>query len=279
MGIKDRANDLELAPKLSYWGQRVIGVVLLFCLVFTMVNVQQFAAHDEPGSWWWWTIAWLLDPMATLTAGTAIVFEVFLSDHGRPRIYWLTATKWYALIGTWAMNIWSSVAVKDPAGILLHSVAPGITFLIAEAAPRVWEQIAAVIADAKADELTQVAPAPTQPAPQLARSLPSAPVPPPVVAAPSFPSVTRTTPAPTAVTPRPTQMVKQLPKPAGDDPFPEVTEELVARARQLKAARAAMTPKQRCGWAVLAEEFGLKQLPAKELARRMNSPVELEVAS
>lgn len=266
----DKTNDLDWVPRLDYWGRRVVLLVLLLALVFTMVNVQQFAANNEPGSWWWWTIAWFLDPMATLTAATAIVFEVVLADHSKPRVGWLTATKWYALGCTWAMNIWSSVTANNPAGILLHSVAPGLVFLLAEAAPRVRTHLAQIIADAKASGSPQERPipdplpAPTHPLPAPGSSSFVSPL------SSTFPTVTRPTPVATVPAAQPTQT--RPAKATG-----AVTDELVTRARKLKAQRGDAG--QQCGWRVLQEHFGLTQSAAKELAQRINNPTRLERVS
>jgi hypothetical protein len=259
--------DLAWVAQLDYWGRRVLAFVLLLALVFTMVNVQQFAANDEPGSWWWWTIAWLLDPMCTLTAVTAIVFEVVLADHGKPRVYWLTATKWYALGCTWAMNIWSSAAKQDAAGILLHSVAPGLVFLLAESAPRVRTYVAQIVSDAKAAESIPARTNPVQPQPQpepvplpAATALVSPPVVYPVVTPPAPP-----------VTERPATRGKAT---TGGG---QLSDELLRQAREWKAGRVSSG--QPSGWRPLQTRFHLTQGAARELARRLNNPTQLEAVS
>lgn len=130
--------------RVSDWGTRAMVVVAVLALVFTMVNVQVFAAAGHPVSSFEWWIAWLLDPMASITLGTAIVFEGLLAGYGR-REGWLAATKWYAGGCTWLMNIWSSVAAGSPAGMLLHSVAPGLVLFLAESAPRVRRHLAEIV--------------------------------------------------------------------------------------------------------------------------------------
>jgi hypothetical protein len=138
-----RRVDAAWVARMGAGGTRVLGLVLVLALVFTMVNVQQFAAAGQSlGSFQWW-IAWLLDPMASITMGAAIVYEGLLADFGRT-VGWLTATKWYAGIATWAMNIWVSLVGVIPSGVLLHSVAPGLVLLLAEAAPRVRAHLAEI---------------------------------------------------------------------------------------------------------------------------------------
>jgi hypothetical protein len=136
--------DAAWVFRMGVWGARSLALVLVLALLFTMVNVQLFAASGHPvGSVQWW-IAWLLDPMASITMGTAIVFEGSLAGYGR-RVGWLAATKWYAGGCTWVMNIWVSVTSGSLAGVLLHSVAPGLVLLLAEAAPRVRAQMAEIV--------------------------------------------------------------------------------------------------------------------------------------
>jgi hypothetical protein len=138
--------DAVWVLRLGVWGARSLALVLILALLFTMVNVQTFAASGQPvGSVQWW-IAWLLDPMASITLGTAIVFEGLLAGYGRT-VGWLTATKWYAGGCTWAMNIWVSMTSGSLAGVLLHSVAPGLVLLLAEAAPRVRRHMAEIVTE------------------------------------------------------------------------------------------------------------------------------------
>src|SRR5262249_36506052 len=137
--------DSAWVLRMGRHGVRVLAVVLVLALVFTMVNVQQFAAQGHPVFGVQWFIAWLLDPMASLTMAAAIVYEGLLADYGRPKVGWLIATKWYAGVAPWGMNIWSSAAAGSFAGIWLHSVAPGLVLGLAEAAPRVRRHMADII--------------------------------------------------------------------------------------------------------------------------------------
>lgn len=268
--MTEHDSPTEWVERLDYWGRRVIALVLLFALVFTMVNVQQFAVSNEPGSKWWWAIAWLLDPMATITAATAIVFEVVLAQHDKPRVGWLTATKWYALGCTWAMNIWSSVAAHNLAGILLHSVAPGLVFLVAESAPRVWTHIAEITADATTADPVPASPIPEQ---QPWRPLPTQPPVPSSFTSPirsALHPVTHPNGQVTATVTAPTQV--EVDPPAVTTPVdppndgPTISEDLVRRATAWAAGQ------RYSGWRTLQTQFGLSQSAAKELAKRINPP-------
>lgn len=143
--------DAAWVVRMGRHGVQVLAVVLVLALVFTMVNVQQFAAQGQPVRSFEWWISWLLDPMASLTMAAAIVFEGLLADYGKPKVPWLIATKWYAGIATWGMNIWTSLVDTIPSGMLLHSVAPGLVLLLAEAAPRVRRAMAEIVIDAERD--------------------------------------------------------------------------------------------------------------------------------
>jgi hypothetical protein len=156
--------DAAWVMRMGRHGVQILAVVLVLALVFTMVNVQQFAAQGQPvGGVQWW-IAWLLDPMASITMAAAIVFEGLLADYGKPKVHWLGITKWYAGIATWGMNIWASAAAWNFAGVWLHSVAPGVLLGLAEAAPRVRQYMAEIIADlereAKRSTVDEKSPAP-----------------------------------------------------------------------------------------------------------------------
>ncbi|MGH3828416.1 MAG: hypothetical protein ACRDQX_14795 [Pseudonocardiaceae bacterium] len=132
--------------RMGAYGARALATVVLLALVFTMVNVQQFAADGHPVNSLQWWIAWLLDPMASVTMGTAIVFEGVLASY-RHQVGWLAATKWFAGICTWAMNIWSSAVAVSWSGMVLHSVAPGLVLLLAEAAPRVRRSLSEIVSE------------------------------------------------------------------------------------------------------------------------------------
>lgn len=111
-------------------------------LVFTCVNVTRFGvSHDIP----WW-IAWMLDPLASLALITVLYVDGVLAEHGgdyKPG-GWPFLLRWTAGLSTWVMNCWTSLypdghfhfvpQKPDAGGILLHSVAPALLILLAEAA-------------------------------------------------------------------------------------------------------------------------------------------------
>lgn len=246
---QDEPDEVAWIHRMGHWGLRVMALVLLLALTFTMVNVQQFSAHSQPASWWWWSISWLLDPMASITMAAAIVFEGFLADHHR-RVGWLTATKWYAGIAVWAMNVWDPLVHVVPSGVLLHSVAPGIVVGLAEAAPRVRRHMA--------DIVTGMAPTPVV-----------VPEPTPVVVVPPAPHPVVTHPAPTPVVAPPRLAPRPAPAPTGG-----VTPELLGRARKLRATRTREG--QSCGRRVLMAELGVSDRVARDLTTQLNTDPQLE---
>lgn len=141
----------ERAGVLTVYGWCLRGGVIIFvlALLFTMVNVQIFAASGhQPGSdlnsSFHWFIAWFLDPMASLALVVAVILGGVLARYGETS-GWLTTVKWFSGLGTWAMNIWPAIDNPHPsgtaAGILLHSIAPGLVLLGAEAIPWVRLQM------------------------------------------------------------------------------------------------------------------------------------------
>lgn len=116
------------------WTGMVLG------LLFTMANVQGFAAGDarppwidDPNASLAWVTAWLLDPTVSLVLIGVLIGEQVISRHGIKAGAWVRITKWTALGCTYAMNTWASWHAVDPAAILLHSVPPAIVFCAAEA--------------------------------------------------------------------------------------------------------------------------------------------------
>ncbi|MFD4528402.1 hypothetical protein ACFWP7_31690 [Streptomyces sp. NPDC058470] len=111
-------------------------------LIFTCVNVTLFGiSHDIP-----WYIAWMLDPLASLALITVLYVDGVLAEHGgdyKPG-GWPFLLRWTAGLSTWIMNCWTSLypdghfhfvpQKPDAGGILLHSVAPALLILLAEAA-------------------------------------------------------------------------------------------------------------------------------------------------
>ncbi|MEE6269151.1 hypothetical protein V2E29_26385 [Streptomyces diastatochromogenes] len=111
-------------------------------LVFTCVNVTRFGvSHEIP-----WYIAWMLDPLASLALITVLYVDGVLAEHGgdyKPG-GWPFLLRWTAGLSTWVMNCWTSLYPDghfhfipqrpDAGGILLHSVAPALLILLAEAA-------------------------------------------------------------------------------------------------------------------------------------------------
>jgi hypothetical protein len=256
-------NQTHWVYRISTWGTRSLTVVAVLALVFTMVNVQTFAAagHDQTTFQWW--IAWLLDPMASITMGTAIVFESLLAEYDRS-VTWLTATKWCAGIATWGMNIWAYLTPQViPSGVWLHSVAPGLILLLAEAAPRVRRHLAEISAG-----METTTPVPTNSATPAPRDTPT-----------DVPGC-GCAPAPW-VEPVPTvyQPPKAVPNP---EPVPTrthlgtdaITPDLVARAR---AYRADLIKKgQPVGRDVLRAHFQLTDRQARALVAHLNADTPLK---
>jgi hypothetical protein len=136
----------------------MLWLVVGMSLAFTAANVTRFAVHHDIGPW----IAWLLDPIASLALIAMLTADGVLARHGRRAGGWAAVVKFLAGSATWAMNVWSPVAAGDPAGVLMHSVAPALVIGLAEATPRVqirFADLAEQLDDraARADTLRRLA--------------------------------------------------------------------------------------------------------------------------
>ncbi|WP_068925074.1 hypothetical protein [Planobispora rosea] len=120
---------------------RLIWTGLILGLLFTMANVQAFAAEGETEYSIAWWIAWLLDPMVSLVLVGVLLGEQVIARHQIVAGAWVRRTKWTALTLTYAMNTWASWAALNPSAILLHSVPPIMVFCAAEAVTTLRHQI------------------------------------------------------------------------------------------------------------------------------------------
>ncbi|MFB9803872.1 hypothetical protein, partial [Streptomonospora salina] len=142
-----------------------LSAVAAGALAFSTVNVALLAiAHGVP-AW----IAWLLEPLVGIALWAVLSSDAVLSRYGRSAGGWAWCLRTFAGVATLTLNIWSSVFTgtgsdlawsPNPAGILLHAVAPILLILLAEAAPRYRAAFAAI----SADLTTPTAPVSPQPA-------------------------------------------------------------------------------------------------------------------
>jgi hypothetical protein len=287
---RDYHAEAQWLTKLGRYGARTLCGVAVLALLFTMVNVQIFAAQGQgPDHFEWW-IAWLLDPMASITLGAAVVARSILADYNRQE-RWLDITMWYSGICTWTMNIWVAANHGIPSGVVLHSVAPGLILLLAEAAPRVRKHFAAIRAELErdataADEVQALDRLWDTPASPVA-AFEQVPYPYPVVT-PSVPTQewdgdgqwvgTQPTPTVPVVTPEPSPppVVPTVPAPdpeppADPDPTPtsasfEDFGELLALAQQARADLEAA--KKPSGRDALRAELATRGHPISERIAR-----------
>ncbi|GAA2779031.1 hypothetical protein [Crossiella cryophila] len=107
------------------------GIVL--GLLFTMANVQHFAAAGAPAFSLVWWAAWLLDPMVSLVLIAILRAEQITARHQVAVGPWVRRAKWATLAATYAMNTWTAWAGDTWGPVLLHSVPVMVVFLAAEA--------------------------------------------------------------------------------------------------------------------------------------------------
>ncbi|MFF3276328.1 hypothetical protein ACFYWU_36150 [Streptomyces chrestomyceticus] len=109
-------------------------------LIFTCVNVTTFAVQHHVPGW----VAWMLDPLASLALLTVLYVDGALAEQGDYRASgWPFVLRWFAGLSTWIMNCWQSLypdgvfrlvpAQADAGGLLLHSMAPVLLIILAEA--------------------------------------------------------------------------------------------------------------------------------------------------
>ncbi len=108
-----------------------VGIVLGLC--FTMTNVQQFAAAGAAVGSLAWCSAWLLDPMVSLVLLAVLRAEQVTTRYQVTTGIWPRVAKWALLSATYVMNTWVSWAAGSGSGVVLHSVAPLVVVLAAEA--------------------------------------------------------------------------------------------------------------------------------------------------
>lgn len=116
-----------------------VGIVLGLC--FTMTNVQQFAAAGAPvESLAWWS-AWLLDPMVSLVLLAVLRAEQVTTRYQISTGPWPRVAKWALLSATYVMNTWVFWAAGSASGVVLHTVAPLVVVIAAEAVTDVQQAL------------------------------------------------------------------------------------------------------------------------------------------
>ncbi|MCP3758733.1 hypothetical protein [Streptomyces sp. TBY4] len=169
---------------------KVLVTVAFVALVFTASNVTMFAIDHHVSPW----IAWMLDPMVAVALGAVLIFDGRLSEYGLTSSGWAAVLRWFAGLGTWVMNCWSSLwptgtafgipRAVDPAGLVLHSIPPVLLIVLAEAISHYRHAILAKIAqlqaqvDAGANEVDatpvhQASTPPPAPTPSATTSVPA----------------------------------------------------------------------------------------------------------
>lgn len=129
-------DELERTEKLLTGILVILGIG---GLLVTAVNVTEFAIEHHVSPY----IAWMLDPLVSLSLLAALFIDGKLAAHGYRPGGWPFVLRWFAGLSTWLMNCWGSLYPDgqftgwpdrpDPAGLLLHSVIPFLVIVLAEA--------------------------------------------------------------------------------------------------------------------------------------------------
>lgn len=112
---------------------RLCWAGIILGLLFTMTNVQTFAAAGSEAWSLPWLAAWLLDPTVSVVLLAILRAEQVTARYQVHTGPWVRRAKWFTLSATYAMNTWSSWAAGTASGIVLHSVPPLVVFVAAEA--------------------------------------------------------------------------------------------------------------------------------------------------
>lgn len=113
---------------------RLIWAGITAGLLFTMINVQTFAAqHARTFTLGWWA-AWFLDPTVAVILLGVLIAEGVTSRWQVSMGWWSRVAKWVLLSATYVMNTWEAFATQPIwwAGVALHSVPPLAVFMGAE---------------------------------------------------------------------------------------------------------------------------------------------------
>ncbi|MFE2868780.1 hypothetical protein [Embleya sp. NPDC059259] len=133
------ANEIRELRVLSRRITAALITIAVVAMVFTAASVTRFAIGHDVSVW----IAWTLDPMVAGALLTVLLVDARLVELGTAPAGWATALRWFAGLGTWVMNVWSSVwpdggfgvpTEVDAAGVVLHSIPPVLLIVLAEAA-------------------------------------------------------------------------------------------------------------------------------------------------
>ncbi|MEU8462666.1 hypothetical protein [Streptomyces sp. NPDC029003] len=153
MNLRAPAAQIQALEGLLSRLTRVLVAVAVVALVFTASNVTTFAIDHHVSPW----IAWLLDPMVAVALGTVLIFDGYLSEYGLYPSGWAAGLRWFAGLGTWVMNCWTSLwpvgssfgipRQVEPAGLVLHSIPPALLIVLAEAINHYRHQILAKVTD------------------------------------------------------------------------------------------------------------------------------------
>ena len=116
-----------------------VGIVLGLC--FAMTNVQTFAAAGASVGSLAWCSAWLLDPMVSLVLLAVLRAEQVTTRYQVSTGPWPRVAKWALLSATYLMNTWVSWAAGSASGVVLHTVAPLVVVIAAEAVTDVQQAL------------------------------------------------------------------------------------------------------------------------------------------
>ncbi|MBV9010658.1 MAG: hypothetical protein JO272_01185 [Pseudonocardiales bacterium] len=257
-----RVDRVRLLADRFIWSGIAVG------LLFTMINVQVFAAQDaERFSLGWWG-AWFLDPAVTVILLGVLIAEGVTSRWQVHMGAWARGAKWSLLAATYVMNTWQAWDAGWWAGVVLHSVPPLAVFVGAECRTGIQDKLTECVHAARAHATHRTEQAATQTTPRSGAE--------PGEAAAERPTdfLASQAPRPAPSTPdstlgRPSRPRVGAPASPARRPSPvAVTDELLSQARMIRTRLLAQG--KTAGRAVLRQELGVSERTARELVRRLD---------
>lgn len=136
--------------KVRALADRLIWVGIVIGLLFTLINVQTFAAQRAAAlSLPWWG-AWFLDPAVSVILLGVLIADSVISQWQIETGWRVHVAKWLLLAATYTMNTWDAWATHWWAGAALHSVPPLAVFAAAECRTAIQDKLSACIHKAHA---------------------------------------------------------------------------------------------------------------------------------
>jgi hypothetical protein len=120
---------------------RLIWVVAAGAILFSMLTVTPLVQRVTPPDWQW--TAFILPLVVDVAVIIVVHMDTVISRLGDKPGGWASVLRWMTGLFTLGLNIGDSALDRNLVGVAIHSVAPMLLIVTAEAAPRYRRSIAA----------------------------------------------------------------------------------------------------------------------------------------